>query len=63
MEIATNEILETKDGRVPEMNSSETMDRPDQPQGLVRPGRPRQFTAANADLIWRLSQFLFVDHC
>ena len=56
-------MLEPEEGRVSDMNSCETIDRPDEPDRLVRPGRPRQFVAANADLIRRLSQCLVVNHC
>ena len=55
LETATNETLEPEEGRVSEMNSFETKDRPDEPVRLVRPGRPRRFVAANADQIRRLS--------
>ena len=36
LEIATNEILEPEEERVSEMNSCETMDRPDEPHRLVK---------------------------
>ena len=54
------EMSELEDGKVPERCPyfygcpCETIDRHDEPDTLVRPRRPKQFAASNADLIRRL---------